>query len=257
MFIQNRHNQKISVRVIENKKQKGLVFIEHGLTGSKDQPTIKEIEKAFFEIECTAVSFDATNSIGESDGDVEKVTFTNHYSDLEDVIAWGKSQKWYREPFALSGHSLGGMATTIFSQKNPNKVNLLLPISPATSGKHLELAKKSTSDNSFYDEWRAKGYYDKTSKFNGKKVKVPFALQLDLYKYSVFDEIENLKCPTYIISGDADTTTPISFVREFYDAINCEKKLEIVENLPHTFYDKENLENFAKALRKVLKKDTK
>lgn len=250
--IQNRNGLNIVVRVQENPADKGLLFLEHGLTGAKDQPLIKAAEKTFYDFGYTTVNFDVTCSIGESDGEVDDVTFTSHYSDLKDVIEWAKKQDWYKEPFVVSGHSLGGMATTLYAQENPEKMDFIVPLSPATSGKDLEEAKRAVSEESFQD-WKEKGYFDKVSKFNGKQVKVPFALQKDLYNYDVLKNIDKLKCPTYIITGDEDTATPLSYVKRFFDALVCEKKeLKVLEGCPHSPYDEKDIENFEKTLKEIL-----
>ena len=108
-FIKNRKGQKIAVLVEQQKNQKGLAFVMHGLGGFKEQPHIQVFAEAFLDNGYTVVRFDTTNTFGESDGNYEEATTTNYYEDLEDVIEWAKSQSWYEESFCLSGHSLGGI----------------------------------------------------------------------------------------------------------------------------------------------------
>src|SRR3990167_2091167 len=105
IFIKNRKNQKICVVLEKNTEQKGLVFIMHGLGGSKDELHIQTFAKTFRDNGFTVVRFDTTNTFGESDGDYADATTTNYYQDLEDVIKWAGSQDFYQEPFYLTGHS--------------------------------------------------------------------------------------------------------------------------------------------------------
>ncbi|MBI1754834.1 alpha/beta fold hydrolase, partial [Candidatus Azambacteria bacterium] len=158
-FIKNRKRQDISVIVEErNDLQKGspsrstsaapqvvakgdsrsplsgLAFVMHGLGGFKEQKHIAAIAETFIEKSFTVVRFDAADTLGESGGKYEDATVTNYYQDLEDVIAWARTQLWYREPFALAGHSLGGMCVGLYAQKHPERVLAVAPVSPVVSG---------------------------------------------------------------------------------------------------------------------------
>lgn len=159
-FIKNRKNQKISVVFTISKKQKGLVFLAHGLSGYKEQKHILTFERAFLKNNYSVVKFDSTNTFGESDGKYENVTATNYINDLEDVIKWTKSQRWFQEPFVLVGHSLGGLSTAYYAEKHPGQVKALAPISTVVSGK-LYLDSYSKEDLKF---WKKTGFYYKPSK---------------------------------------------------------------------------------------------
>jgi len=135
LFIKNRKGENISVLVDRNEKKKGLAFVMHGLGGFKEQDHVATFADAFKEKGLTVVRFDTTNTLGESGGKYEDATITNYYEDLEDVIKWAQEQEWYQEPFALSGHSLGGICTALYAENYPVKVLALAPISTVVSGK--------------------------------------------------------------------------------------------------------------------------
>jgi len=46
LFIKNRQGLKIAVRIEETKQKVGLVFVMHGLSGSKDQLIVGESDKS-------------------------------------------------------------------------------------------------------------------------------------------------------------------------------------------------------------------
>jgi len=121
LFIKNRKRQNVSVIVEQITNQEGLAFVMHGLGGFKEQNHIATFANAFRDRGFTVVRFDTTNTLGESDGKYEDATITNYYEDLEDVLGWARKQKWYQEPFALSGHSLGGICTALFAERFPEK----------------------------------------------------------------------------------------------------------------------------------------
>lgn len=161
-FIKNRKGQKIAVLIEEAENQKGLAFVMHGLGGFKEQPHIKTFADAFRENGYTVVRFDTTNTFGESEGNYEDATTTNYYEDLEDVIKWAESQDWYEEPFCLVGHSLGGISTALYSEKNPGKVKALAPISTVVSGK-ISLEAPRYKGNDILDKWKERGWTEKKS----------------------------------------------------------------------------------------------
>lgn len=149
VFIKNRKDQKVAVILEEAEAQKGLAFVMHGLGGFKEQAHLEMIADLFKENGYTVVRFDTTNTIGESDGNFEDATVTNYYEDLEDVIKWSEAQSWYKEPFVLIGHSLGGISTALFAENYPEKVKALAPISTVVSGVLLTEAHKRFSPEEF------------------------------------------------------------------------------------------------------------
>ncbi|MFT7615235.1 MAG: pimeloyl-ACP methyl ester carboxylesterase [Candidatus Woesearchaeota archaeon] len=151
MFIQNRKGLNISVDVTVNGKE--VVFIMHGLGGSKAQLQVQASAQAHQERGYTTVVFDTTNSFGESGGKYEDATLTNYYHDLQDVISWAKSQPWYQEPFSLLGHSLGGTSVVLFAEENPTLVKQLIPVAPVVSGKR-NISKYSSE---VLTEWERTG----------------------------------------------------------------------------------------------------
>ncbi|MBU0471688.1 MAG: lysophospholipase [Nanoarchaeota archaeon] len=157
--IKNRRERKICVIVETVDNPKGLAFVMHGLGGYKEQPHIRSFIESFLEENFNVISFDTTNTFGESDGLYEDATVTNYYEDLEVVIEWSKKQEFYSEPFFLAGHSLGGICITLYAQKKPNKIKGLAPISTVVSGK-LSLKTPKSSE---WKKWKETGWNIKES----------------------------------------------------------------------------------------------
>ena len=129
IFITNRKGLKLAINLLTDDSFDKLVFLMHGLGARKDYPHMQVMEDIFFKHGFNVVNIDATNSNNNSDKSEEGITFTGHYNDLEDVISWAKTQSFYKEPFALAGHSLGARACVLFASKEPHLVNLLLCLS--------------------------------------------------------------------------------------------------------------------------------
>jgi pimeloyl-ACP methyl ester carboxylesterase len=234
-FIKNRKNQKIAVIVEQTESQKGLAFVMHGLSGSKEGPHIETMADAFKENDYTVVRFDTTNTFGESDGDYEDATTTNYYEDLEDVIKWASRQPWYREPFVLAGHSLGGICVALFAEKYPGKVKGLAPISTVVSGK---LSLEAPSNKERWKEWKRTGWREEESQsMPGVIKRLKWSHMEDRLKYDLLTKIDKLTMPVLLIVGENDESTPSEHQQILYEALPGKKELHIIENAQHTFRD--------------------
>lgn len=243
--ITNRKQQRMIVIVDEVMPQHGLAFVMHGLGGNKDQAHIKVIAEAFVTHGYTTVRFDTTNTFGESDGAYENATTTNYYEDLEDAIAWAKGQPWYREPFTLAGHSLGGICTALYAERHPEEVLALAPIATVVSGKlSCETNKEQVN------EWRRTGWREETSHSHPERVKrLPWSHMEDRLRYDLLPSAYRLTMPVLMIVGDRDMSTPPAHQQLLIDAIpGNRKELHIIPGSSHNFLEAVHLQGLHEAL---------
>lgn len=230
-YIKNRDNNKISV-VVEGPESPGkLAFVMHGLGGSKEQPHIRAMAEAFLDKGYTVITFDTVHTFGESEGGLyEDATVTNYYSDLEDVVAWASEQPWHTEPFVLCGHSLGGMSTTLFAEKYPERVSALAPLSTVVSGK-LSMETKGSS----IDTWKRDGIKESMSS-DGKRLKrLKWSHMEDRLKYDLLVDVDKLTMPVLLIVGENDDTTPLEHQEILYNKLPGKKELHVIKKSAHTF----------------------
>jgi pimeloyl-ACP methyl ester carboxylesterase len=231
--IKNRKNQKIVVLLEKTENAKGLAFIMHGLGGNKEEPHIKIFAEAFTEKDFTVVRFDTTNTFGESDGTYKDATLTNYFGDLEDVINWAKSNDWYQEPFYLVGHSFGGISTTLYAEKYPEKVKALAPISSVVSGK---LTAQAPYHKNALAAWEKTGWKeDKSISVPGRVKRLPWSHMLDRYNYDILVHADRLKMPVLLIVGDRDMQTPLEHQQLFFEALTTNKAIHIIKGAGHVF----------------------
>jgi alpha/beta superfamily hydrolase len=246
--IENRKEQNIAVIIEENPQATGLAFVMHGLGGFKEQPHVAIMAKSFAEAGYTVVRFDTTNTLGESDGDYADATVTNYYQDLEDVVAWAKSQVWYQEPFCLAGHSLGAICVTLFAEKFSKSILGLAPTS-------IILSQESFVG--VVEDWRRDGYIGSRDGYKINNVPLKQGGKLfedDLQKYDVTLNINNLKMPVLLVAGSKDELLKQNEI--FYDKLMTEKELHIIKNAPHTFREAEHLAELKNIFDNWLKKIT-
>jgi dipeptidyl aminopeptidase/acylaminoacyl peptidase len=261
-FIKNRNDKKICVVVEQPEgKPKGpafakasagkLAFVMHGLGGFKEQPHIRAMIESFLENGYTAVSFDATHTFGESEGKYEDATTTNYLEDLEDVINWSESQSFYTEPFCLAGHSLGAFAVALYTEKYPNKVKALAPISTVVSGK---LSAEASSERGLLEEWKRTGWLSKPSEsIPGLIKKLKWTEMEDRLKYDILPEANKLTMPVLLIVGDLDKGTPFDHQKMFYDKLSGKKDLHVIKESPHTFRQPQHLKKLKDIFVKWIK----
>lgn len=254
LFITNRKGQKIAVIVEEaeaSADQKKLAFVMHGLGGFKEQPHIAVMAAAFRDHSYTAVRFDTTNTFGESDGKYEDATTTNYYEDLEDVIAWSRTQPWFAEPFALAGHSLGAMCVALYAEHYPAQVSVLAPISTVVSGK----LTFETPRHADWQEWKRTGWEERPSASKPGSVKrLPWSHMEDRLRYSLLPLVSKLTMPVLMAVGDKDDSCPPVHQQIFFDAIPGPKELHLIKGAPHTFYEPEHLNELRRIFKRWLEK---
>jgi hypothetical protein len=237
--ITNRKSQKVVVLVEEADDPKGLVFIMHGLSGYKEELQIDAFATAFKEESFTVVRFDTTNTFGESDGKYEDATVTNYYEDLEDVLRWAESQLWFKKPFWLVGASLGAMAVGLYSEKYPQDVAALAPISALVSGTLSLEAMGSEKAR----HWKDSGWREKMSSSHPGLIKrTPWSHMEDRLKYDLLPQASKLRMPVLLIVGSEDDTTPLSHQQKLLEALPGEKELHVIDGAGHAFREKPHLE---------------
>ncbi|MFA6307968.1 MAG: alpha/beta fold hydrolase [Patescibacteria group bacterium] len=243
-FIKNRFSQNISVILEDNNNPQGLVFIMHGLGASKDECYMERFAKAFREKNFIVVRFDNRHSIGESEGNYYDVNFSNTYEDLEDVIAWAKKEKWYKEPFVLVGHSLGAGCILWYSANHPNEVAGLVPLSTAISGQQA-LMRFRKSDLSLPAKMRQ-------ASLSFKVIKTLKWRQFrdDILKYNIIPEAPKFVMPFLMMVGDEDINTPLEDQRQLYDLVPEPKEIHIIKGAGHTFRSASHLDQAEEILKK-------
>ncbi|MGH7238189.1 MAG: alpha/beta hydrolase family protein [Candidatus Saccharimonadales bacterium] len=158
--IKNRHGLKLVIQVDAPKNHANLAFIAHGQGGHMEQKHIQAFTDAFLENNYRVVRFDATHSIGASEGDIMDVTYTSYIKDLEDVINWARQQSWFQSPYALCGHSMGGTSTGWFAKHHAREIQCLAPLSAVINfDVYNDYTRKRAPG--FMEEWQAKGYFER------------------------------------------------------------------------------------------------
>jgi pimeloyl-ACP methyl ester carboxylesterase len=214
-WIENAQHEKIYVQTdgLENARNHKLAVIQHGLASNKEHQAVQTAKKAFEANGYTVILFDSRHSLGEGDNDVEKVSLATFEEDLETVTAWAKTQPFYSEPFALSGHSLGGASVLKYAAEYPDRVNVLIPISPVLSG---QLWEKTCLENlsPFCEEWQKNGSYEYIDPKNHKKAVIPYRVITASQDYDARQIAPKIKATTLLVAAQNDQVVNATDVRQ-------------------------------------------
>ena len=238
--IKNRKNIELSIDLHIQKDSKEIVYILHGLSGFKNQKHIQMFKDAFLEKNIGAVLIDASNSFNESGGDYENITTTSHYNDLVDVVEWSKSQDWYKEPFYLAGHSLGGYSILKYAYDHPKQVKAMAPISSVVS---VDLLNQVLGQDTI-NKWKEDGYIEEISSSRPGIIK---RRKIDFYKdgkkHNILDKALEISTPTLLIIGEKDNTVLLKHQEILLKNLSGKKELHIIPEAGHNFKSDEDLKS--------------
>lgn len=250
--IKNRQGLNVSILIEKPENPQKLVFLMHGFGGFKELPIIREIAKSFKSNNFTVVSFDATNSIGESGGEMKDGTITNYYNDLKDVINWSKKQEWYQEPFYLIGHSLGGYCVSNYAINNNKDIKMLGLFSPFISG---ELFIETEEIKKVLSEWKKAGIREwQSSSSPGVIKKSGYQFIKDSLNHDLLKGAEKIKCPILFITGENDLVIPVKDQKLLLEKLDTQKDFYLIPNADHNLKNENNFQDFLNILNNWLKK---
>lgn len=228
-IIKNKRHQKIAGIIEWRGKTKGpLVILCHGFKGFMDQPQIKEVAKYLAKAGYTTVRFDATNSIGKSDGQLLDFTTGGFLSDLKLVIAYTlKLTK--QKSYALMGYSLGAMVSYLVASKDKRAKCLLLQ-GPVYNLKYA-LHKKEYN----FPQWQKNGWITVHSNSKNRDYKVGFNYYKEGIKYNTKRAIKQVSCPTAIIYGTREGNDKKKLFNLLYRDLKVRQKSRfLIQGAPHT-----------------------
>lgn len=250
-IIINRKGLKMAVLIEEVEKPKGISFLMHGFGSFKEHPLLEEASNILRNNGYTTIRFDATNSIGESDGKLEDGTTTGYFNDLEDVISWAKSRDWYKEPFSLVGHSLGGYCVSAYTANNPSEVKVLMLFSSIVSGK---LFQETDEIRPILKEWKERGIREwESSSSPGVIKRSKYAFIEDGLNHDLLKIVDKIKCPVLLIAGEKDTTVPVEYQKLLADKLE-NKEFYIIKDGDHNLKNKEKSQELHNIIISFLKK---
>ncbi|MBI1326565.1 MAG: alpha/beta fold hydrolase [Alphaproteobacteria bacterium] len=233
----NRHGLKI-VGIYDEANtaaKKGLVFLQHGFSGHMNQPHILVMCDCFLKAGYDVVRFDCTHAFGDSEGDLSQANLTNHADDLEDVIEWARGQDWFREPFILAGHSLGGGSNLRYASRHPTHVAAMAPLSAVISYELMIEAYKRNKADELEALYRDGFVWKESATRAGYRGKKTVQYVENLKQHDYLSAAAKFTMPVLIVVGEHDDITLPEHQQKLYDALQGPKMYRMIEGSEHTF----------------------
>jgi fermentation-respiration switch protein FrsA (DUF1100 family) len=143
----------------------------------------------------------------------------------------------------------GGISTALYSQNYSEKIKALAPISTVVSGK-VSVERYSKEE---LKEWKKTGWQIKLSS-DGKRVKkIKYNHIVDRLRYDLLDNVNKLVMPVLLVAGEIDESTPPKHQQLLFDKLPGKKEMHIIKNAPHTFRDKDHLDEVYRIMDKWIK----
>lgn len=217
VYFYNNHGEKLAGIIHKPAKLPApAVIISHGFGSSKDNKDVwaSQLCKADFLV----LRFDFSGH-GESEGNIAETTITKVTEDLRAAINFIKTLKI--EKIGLTGHSMGGLASLLAA----GEAGAVVAIAPPSNFPEVyEHRKKAGLD---LVKWKKKGY---TSLFG---IRVNYSLYSDAIRYDQQTVAKSVRCPVLLVHGDKDEIIPLQQSIDLFNALKCEKRLEILKGSRH------------------------
>jgi len=251
--IKNTQNQSIYIRVdgLNNASDRKLAFIQHGLASYMEHQVVQTAKQAFLNNGYTVVTFDSRYSTGESGNDVKQARLSTFEEDLKTVVDWAKTQPFYSEPFALSGHSLGGASVLQYGAEHPKRISLLIPVAPVISGQLWETSCMNNLGD-FCRQWKQNGTYEYTDKQNGRTVQIPYAVVTGSKNYNAYKLAGKIAAETLLIGAQKDIIIDTKDLQKLAKSIPDGKSV-IVTGSGHNFEHQQNRTDLYQAIDTFIK----
>lgn len=248
--ITNKNGEMLELEIegLQNRGSRKLAFVQHGLSGHKGQAMVRRPAEAFLQNGYVTVSFDCRYSFGNSDGPLEKATLSSFVEDLQTVIDWARAQDFFAEPFALSGHSLGGGSVLHYAETYPRNVSLLVPVAAMVGGKYF-IRSRLLNEGDTYRRWRAEGRLYREKK-NDPSVNgyLSFDVVHDMLRYDLVRNAANVGCPVLLITGDGDISSTVYNNAKLYQALPAPKQMIILKDCDHLYEQAANASDLYNAI---------
>lgn len=216
VYFYNKQGEKLAGILHRPNTPAPAIIISHGFGSSKTNK--QEWASQLCEAGFLVLRFDFSGH-GESEGDIAETTVTKVTDDLRSAIDFANSLGATK--IGLTGHSMGGLASLLAA----GEAGAVVTIAPPSNFPEVyEHRKKAGLD---LVEWKKKGY---TNLFG---IRVNYSLYSDAVRYDQQTVAKSVKCPILLVHGDKDEIIPLQQSIDLFNALKCEKRLEILKGSRH------------------------
>ncbi|MET6991727.1 bifunctional alpha/beta hydrolase/OsmC family protein [Sediminicola arcticus] len=203
----------------------------HCFSCNKNLLAVKNISRALTSKGFGVLRFDFTG-LGESDGDFAETNLSRNVADLLSAASFLKES--YKAPTLIIGHSLGGVAALLASEK----ITTIKAIATIGTPSDVNHVKGLLTNN--LDEIQRTG--KATINLGGRDFTIKKQFLDDLENRSLLELVQQLRIPTLFLHSPLDKIVGISHAEALYKAAHHPKSFISLDNADHLLMDKNDSE---------------
>lgn len=199
----------------------------HGFLSSKNSTTNKTLTRMLTERGIATFRFDFFGQ-GESEGPFERLTTTLAVGQAMAALDLMRSKGFRR--LALMGSSFGGLVSILTAAQRTDLACLALkcPVVDFAEELRLEFGDAEMT------KWKAT---DTIPNIIGdqSRITLSYAFYEDCLRRIAYEPAQRIAAPTMIVQGDQDEHVPLHQSRRLFEALQTEKRLEMLPGADHQF----------------------
>ncbi|MDT0687583.1 bifunctional alpha/beta hydrolase/OsmC family protein [Autumnicola psychrophila] len=211
-----------------NQNPHNFVLFAHCFTCNKNYFAPKNISRTIAAYGFGVLRFDFAG-LGESEGDFSDTNFSGNVQDL--VAAAEYLQREYKSPSVLVGHSLGGAAVLMASEKIES-VKAVATIAAPSTITHVEGLLSEQMD-------KLKKDANATVNIGGRPFKIKKQFLEDLQRHDLEAKLSELEKAVLILHSPQDKIVEIKNAEELYRAVDHPKSFVSLDGADHLLNDRE------------------
>jgi pimeloyl-ACP methyl ester carboxylesterase len=221
-----------------------LVVLCHGFLSHKNSGTNQALTAALLSCGIATFRFDFFGH-AESEGPLERVTVTIALEQALAALDLVRGKDFRR--LGLIGSSFGGLVALLAAAECGRRhrplacLGLKCPVADFPEQLELELGLDGMA------QWKAT---DTVPDFRGGpgRIKLDYAFYTDSARHSGYTAAKAITAPTVIVQGDKDELIPLHQCRGLMDALQTDKRLELLPGADHRFTKPEDFERMIRLL---------
>jgi uncharacterized OsmC-like protein/pimeloyl-ACP methyl ester carboxylesterase len=208
-----------------------FVLFAHCFSCTKNLLAVKNISRALTAQGFGVLRFDFTG-LGESEGDFADTNLSGNVADLLSAAAF--LDESYKSPTLIIGHSLGGVAALLASEKIES-IKAIATIGAPSDSAHVKgLLKNNLAE--IHETGKA------CVNLGGRDFTIKKQFLDDLENRSLLEVVHQLRIPILFLHSPLDKTVGIDHAEALYIATHHPKSFVSLDNADHLLMDKNDSE---------------
>jgi pimeloyl-ACP methyl ester carboxylesterase len=236
--LQNQSGKRLVGRVRIVGKKSHFVLLVHGFGGNQNQEQIVSASEVFVRLGCNVVTFDATDSIGVSDGRLANFRLNSMKDDIVDVIRYCRDEVGFTGKCVICGFSMGASASILALEADSIRISGIIGFGPMISGSHWLNALEKNRPGSYAILERT-GRFLKFNKAGEPVGEITSEFIEDIISFDLNKLPQNSNVQIHLVGFGRDITCPHEIIERFCATHRKNFRYHFIPDNPHTAHNGE------------------